>query len=80
MRLSEDGPIRGPKHIATIKQNQYEQFGWFTFIYCCVHGQISSINVGQYGIRINVREMGWSELKGFIWPTIYSSGGLFLTL
>jgi hypothetical protein len=31
MRLPEDGPICGPKHVATIKSNQYEQFDWFHF-------------------------------------------------
>jgi hypothetical protein len=31
MRLSEDGPTCGPKHAATIKQNQREQFDWFIF-------------------------------------------------
>jgi hypothetical protein len=32
MKLREDGPICGPKHAATIKQNQYEQFDSYIFI------------------------------------------------
>jgi hypothetical protein len=32
MRLHEDDPICGPKHVATNKQNQCEQFDWFIFI------------------------------------------------
>jgi hypothetical protein len=32
MKLPEDGPRCGPKHVATIKQNQREYFDWFAFI------------------------------------------------
>jgi hypothetical protein len=32
MRLPEDGPKYGPKHVATIKYNQCEQFDLFIFI------------------------------------------------
>jgi hypothetical protein len=32
MKLLEDGPECGPKHVATIKYNQCEQLDWFIFI------------------------------------------------
>jgi hypothetical protein len=31
MRMPENGPKCEPKHVATIKQNQCEQFDWFIF-------------------------------------------------
>jgi hypothetical protein len=44
MRLPEDDPKYGLKHVATIKLNQCEQFYWFILIYCCFDSQIPSIN------------------------------------
>jgi hypothetical protein len=35
MRLPEDGPKCGPKHVATIKTNVSGSIG---LLYCCVHG------------------------------------------
>jgi hypothetical protein len=32
MRLPEDGPKCGLKNVATLRQNQCEQFDWFIFI------------------------------------------------
>jgi hypothetical protein len=42
MKLPEDGPKCGPKHVAVIKQNQHKQFDWFIF-YCCVEGQNTTV-------------------------------------
>jgi hypothetical protein len=42
MRLPEDGPIYGPKHVATIESNQCEQFDWFIFIFVLMDGLSSS--------------------------------------
>jgi hypothetical protein len=53
LQLPEDGPIFGPKQVATTKQNQREQFDWFIFIYC-LDGQIPPIMIHSTKQTMNI--------------------------
>jgi hypothetical protein len=47
MRLPEDGPKYGPKHVAPIKWNQCEQFDWFVIIFIVVLTASATNNTKQ---------------------------------
>jgi hypothetical protein len=44
MKLPEDCPKSGPKHVAGIKLSQRKQLVWFICFYYCVGGQDTTTN------------------------------------
>jgi hypothetical protein len=50
MKMTEDGPKCGPKHVAVTKYNQCNQLDWFIF-YCCVDGMNTTNHYAQQDIN-----------------------------
>jgi hypothetical protein len=56
MKLPEDGPKYGPKHVAVIKNSQCKQLDWFILNICCVDGR----NITNHGTQqdANSKDVG----------------------